>query len=312
MWDMFHFCWPGAFTVCLFPSDCGSQVLPAMAVLHMLFTSILLTACMMEKGSIVAGTLACSDLPGLCGSDEQAICSDAATGPLCSCPRGYIPTPRIDWDNTTTCRSLDEQFHEFCGGQNGYGCFLSYLIKIIDNITSLVLPVQTVSILLDNLVNQSQHSPSTQNDVVQCIEKLLSTLVEPTNFTRSYMELNVVTINPNASLNTYLHTSDALLEVNLITMTMMNAGMASVALVTYEKADSDYLAYYEQLSKMVTVAMTLTTENLQDNPFTLTIKHLAEIEDMDQTFCAQWNNGYWSQICATKYSNSTHTVLDQC
>ncbi|XP_028828052.1 adhesion G protein-coupled receptor E1-like [Denticeps clupeoides] len=294
---------------------------------------------------VYQGPLECSGEPLLCGTDQQATC------PLCSCPDSFVPSPQTVWDNTTTCTNLIDKLSEKCQPSE-IDCSLQFLLQMGNNITSQVLPQNTVRVFLDNVLtyfgflNQSSYGDSVLNFVENMASKLVQMTWNKTieNITTNTTEINIISIGPLANLtqNPQMKTSDALLDIGLISLAKNNNGSASVVLITYKnleqvlKPDLFYTktcSVKTMMSSVVTVVLPHVDKKELDSPVNFTLRHkkVGVLQDSDKdevvgqlpqffvmqksTYtqarmdCVYWNKSAWVlDGCEVTFGNSTHTV----
>ncbi|XP_052397541.1 adhesion G protein-coupled receptor E3-like [Carassius gibelio] len=226
---------------------------------------------------------------------------------------------------------------EGCTNISG-GCFQNLLEKI-ENITAQVLPFDTVSSILNVIFNASEkilESSSSSNPaelasygnrVLKTSEKLISTLVKPTDtsvnvsFTLAAIEGQVFMVGPQVTLDKIprLDTTNSSVDIDLIGIARNNTERsAAVAFMSYNMMENllkpDFFnksndTIKTMMSTVISATLPKTTNTKLTKPVNFTLKHIREFDPNGSLFCVYWNISAWIvDGCSVLKSNSSHTV----
>ncbi|XP_026128132.1 adhesion G protein-coupled receptor E3-like [Carassius auratus] len=226
---------------------------------------------------------------------------------------------------------------EGCTNISG-GCFQNLLEKI-ENITAQVLPFDTVSSILNVIFNASEkilESSSSSNPaelasygnrVLKTSEKLISTLVKPTDtsvnvsFTLAAIEGQVFMVGPQVTLDKIprLDTTNSSVDIDLIGIARNNTERsAAVAFMSYNMMENllkpDFFnksndTIKTMMSTVISATLPKTTNTKLTKPVNFTLKHIREFDPNGSLSCVYWNINEWIvDGCSVLKSNSSHTV----
>ncbi|XP_067298560.1 adhesion G protein-coupled receptor E3-like [Pseudorasbora parva] len=219
-----------------------------------------------------------------------------------------------------------------------WDCFQN-LLDQIENITSQVLSVNTVTNILTVVFNASESSllssssvspaklASDGNRVLKSSEKLISTLVKPTNtsanvsFTLAALEVKVFMVGPNVTLDKIprLVTTNSSVDIDLIGIAKNNSGgSAAVAFMSYNTMENLLKADFfntsndtikTMMSTVISATLPKTTNTKLTKPVNFTLKHIREFDPSGSLSCVYWNISEWIvDGCSVLETNSSFTV----
>ncbi|XP_051559395.1 adhesion G protein-coupled receptor E3-like [Myxocyprinus asiaticus] len=217
------------------------------------------------------------------------------------------------------------------------GC-VQNLLNLIENITADVLPLKDVTKILDVALNTSEKivgsssSPDELvtygNRVLKASEKLISTLVKPTDtsdsvsFTLDTVEVQVFMVGPQVSLNQIpqLDTANASVDIDLIGIAKNNheTKSAAVAFMSYNTMENvlrpDFFNTSDDtvktmMSTVISATLPKTDNRALAKPVNFTLKHIREFVSGGNLSCVYWNISEWIvDGCSVVKTNSSHTV----
>ncbi|XP_051722691.1 adhesion G protein-coupled receptor E3-like isoform X2 [Ctenopharyngodon idella] len=237
----------------------------------------------------------------------------------------------------TISPGINITLQEGCTGQN---CFQN-LLEQIENITSSqVLSVNTVTNILTMAFNASEKildsssssvSPtelaSYGNRVLKTSEKLISTLVKPTDtsdnvsFALAAVEGQVFMVGPNVALNKIprLDMTNSSVDIDLIGIAKNNdKGSAAVAFMGYNTMENllkpDFFntsndTVKTMMSTVISATLPKTNNTKLTKPVNFTLKHIREFDPNGSLSCVYWNISEWIvDGCSVLETNSSYTV----
>ncbi|XP_026103145.1 adhesion G protein-coupled receptor E3-like [Carassius auratus] len=228
---------------------------------------------------------------------------------------------------------------EGCTEQTTLEC-LQNLFEQIENITVQELPVNTVMDILNMVFNTSEKileslssaSPaelaSYGNRVLQTSEKLISTLVKPTDtndsvsFTLAALEVEVFMVGPHVTLKKIprLETTNSSVDIDLIGIAKNNnlTRSAAVGFMSYVTMENllkpDFFntsndTVKTMMSTVISVTLPKTTNTKLTKPVNFTFRHIREFDPNGSLSCVYWNISEWIvDGCSVLETNSSHTV----
>ncbi|XP_051559394.1 putative adhesion G protein-coupled receptor E4P [Myxocyprinus asiaticus] len=223
---------------------------------------------------------------------------------------------------------------EQCKSQTSGKC-LQNLLNQIDNITAEVLPLNEVTNILDLVLNTSEKIVGSSSDLVsygnhvlKASEKLISTLVKPTNtsdwinFTLDTVEVQVFMVGPNVTLDKIpqLDTTNASVDIDLIAIARNNpkTKSAAVAFMSYNTMENvlrpDFFNTSDDtvktmMSTVISATLPKTDNKELTKPVNFTLKHIREFVSGCNLSCVYWNISEWIvDGCSVVKTNSSHTV----
>ncbi|XP_037399199.1 adhesion G protein-coupled receptor E3-like [Pygocentrus nattereri] len=238
-------------------------------------------------------------------------------------PAAETPVPNI-----TVSTECKDNFTPKCGED---------LFNQLENITAQVLPPQVVVKYLDMVLNTQEQllkvetaSPekmaSYGNTVLNRTEKLVSTLVKPTettdsvNISRNGLDIQVFAVGPKASLNEIpqLRISSTQMDIDLIQISKNNDGSAAAAFMSFSNMASMLKPNFfnttnntvkTMMSIVVSATLPKTTNMQLPRPVNFTLEHIEEIDPNGTLSCVYWNNTVWVEDgCSLLQTNSSHSV----
>ncbi|XP_039508755.1 adhesion G protein-coupled receptor E3-like [Pimephales promelas] len=225
-----------------------------------------------------------------------------------------------------------------CRSQNSTGCFQN-LLENKENITAQSLSLDTVTTLLTTAINASEKilessssvSPtelaSYGNRVLKISEKLISTLVKPTDtsdnvsFTLATVEGQIFMVGPNVALDKIprLDTTSSSVDIDLIGIANNNIeGFAAVAFMSFHTMENllkpDFFntsndVVKTMMSTVISVTLPRTTNTKLTKPVNFTLKHIRDSAPSGSLSCVYWNISEWIvDGCSVLETNSNYTV----
>ncbi|XP_052394631.1 adhesion G protein-coupled receptor E3-like [Carassius gibelio] len=261
----------------------------------------------------------------------------------------------ISTDTTVTAKTtfavINITQQKGCTSQTSGGCF-DNLFAQIENITAQVLPLDTVTNILSMAFNTSENiletssssssssspssSPSSSanqvklasfgNRVLKTSEKLISTLVKPTDtsdnvsFVLPTVEGQVFMVGPQVTLDKIprLDTTNSSVDIDLIGIAKNNNETTAVAFMSYNTMENllkpDFFntssdTNKTMMSTVISATLPKTTNTKLTKPVNFTLKHIREFDPNGSLFCVYWNISEWIvDGCFVLKSNSSHTV----
>ncbi|XP_056090492.1 uncharacterized protein LOC130070208 [Rhinichthys klamathensis goyatoka] len=269
------------------------------------------------------------------GNKDTCTCY-SSTLSSCFCETN-IYTPNTLSPTTTGLDNIDNMPDQ-CRSQNSTGCFQNLLDKI-ENITDQELSLDTVTTILTMAFNASEKilessssvSPtelaSYANRVLKISEKLISTLVKPTDtsanvsFTLATVEGQVFMVGPNVALDKIprLDTTSSSVDIDLIGIAKNNSeGSAAVAFMSFNTMENllkpDFFntsndAVKTMMSTVISATLPKTTNTKLTKPVNFTLKHIREFDPSGSLSCVYWNISEWIvDGCSVLKTNSSYTV----
>uniref|UniRef100_A0A8B9HD36 GAIN-B domain-containing protein n=1 Tax=Astyanax mexicanus TaxID=7994 RepID=A0A8B9HD36_ASTMX len=191
------------------------------------------------------------------------------------------------------------------------------LFNQIQNISAQVLRLQDVTTYLGMVLNTQEQllkleaaNPeklvSYGNAVLNTTEKLVSTLVTPTETSYNLsislkgLDLQVFAVGPNASMNKIpqLSLGSTQMEIDLIQISKNNNGSAAVAFMSYSNMNSmlkpsffnttDNDTVKTMMSTVVSATLPKTSDTRLTKPVNFTMKHIVETDPIDTLSCVYW------------------------
>ncbi|XP_067260249.1 putative adhesion G protein-coupled receptor E4P [Chanodichthys erythropterus] len=221
-------------------------------------------------------------------------------------------------------------------------CFQNLLEQIENISTSQVLSVTTVTNILTMAFNASEKilesssssssvSPaelaSQGNSMLKTSEKLISTLVKPTNtsdnvsFTLDAVEGQVFMVGPNVALDKIprLDTTNSSVDIDLIGIAKNNnERSAAVAFMSFNTMENllkpDFFntsndTIKTMMSTVISATLPKTTNTKLTKPVNFTLKHIREFDPSGSLSCVYWNISEWIvDGCSVLETNSSYTV----
>ncbi|XP_048013046.1 adhesion G protein-coupled receptor L4-like isoform X2 [Megalobrama amblycephala] len=225
-----------------------------------------------------------------------------------------------------------------CDRQTSGGC-IQNLLKQIENITAQVLSVIEVTSILTMAFNASEKILETSssanpkeltsygNDMLKISEKLISTLVKPTDtseivsFTLAAVEGQVFMVGPKFTLDKIprLNTTNSSVDIDLIGIAKNNTGRsASVAFMSYNTMENLLQPNFfntpndtdkTMMSTVISATLPKTTNTELTKPVNFTLKHIRELDPNGSLSCVYWNVSEWVvDGCSVLKTNSSFTV----
>ncbi|XDV16743.1 hypothetical protein PO909_016313 [Leuciscus waleckii] len=218
---------------------------------------------------------------------------------------------------------------------------LQNLLEQIENITDqelhLITPVTDVLNMVLNTSGEISESSSSVspaelasygNNVLKANEKLISTLVKPTDtndsvsFTLAAVEVAVFMVGPSVTLDKIprLVTTNCSVDIDLIGIAKNNneTRSAAVAFMSYNTMENllkpDFFnpstdTIKTMMSTVISVTLLKTTNAKLTKPINFTFKHISEFEPGSSLSCVYWNISEWIvDGCSVLKTNSSYTV----
>ncbi|XDV16730.1 hypothetical protein PO909_016307 [Leuciscus waleckii] len=218
---------------------------------------------------------------------------------------------------------------------------LQNLLEQIENITAqelhLTTPVTDVLNMVLNTSGEISESSSSVspaelasygNNVLKANEKLISTLVKPTDtndsvsFTLAAVEVAVFMVGPSVTLDKIprLVTTNCSVDIDLIGIAKNNneTRSAAVAFMSYNTMENllkpDFFnpsndRIKTMMSTVISVTLLKTTNTKLTKPVNFTFKHISEFEPGSSLSCVYWNISEWIvDGCSVLKTNSSYTV----
>ncbi|XP_051560220.1 adhesion G protein-coupled receptor E3-like isoform X2 [Myxocyprinus asiaticus] len=237
----------------------------------------------------------------------------------------------------TTSTGINITLPDECKSQATGGC-VENLFDQIENITAEVLPLNDVTNILDVALNTSEkiiglyinqnELVSYGNRVLKASEKLISTLVKPTDtsdsvkFTLDTVEAQVFMVGPNVTLHKIpqLDTTNASVDIDLIGIAQNNqeTKSAAVAFMSYTTMENvlrpDFFntsddSVKTMMSTVISATLPKTDNTKLTKPVNFTLKHIREFVSGGNLSCVYWNISEWIvDGCSVVKTNSSHTV----
>ncbi|XP_067261495.1 adhesion G protein-coupled receptor E3-like [Chanodichthys erythropterus] len=237
--------------------------------------------------------------------------------------------------STPTTTGLSNILLDQCRSQTSGGC-LQNLLDNIESIKDQVLPLTVVTTVLDVALNTSKISESADskelvtlgNSVIKASEKLISSLVKPTetcdnvSFTLDTVEVQVFMIGPKFTSDQIpqLDTKNASMDIDLVGIAKSNKGTrsAAVAFMTYTKMENllkpDFFNTSDDtiktmMSTVISATLPKTINTKLTKPVNFTLKHIREFDPSGSLSCVYWNISEWIvDGCSVLETNSSYTV----
>ncbi|XP_056320718.1 adhesion G protein-coupled receptor E3-like [Danio aesculapii] len=227
---------------------------------------------------------------------------------------------------------------ESCTNQTPEEC-LETLLEQIDKITAEVLPLNTVTSLLNTVLDATKEileSPQSAsqaefayygNRVLKTSEKLISTLVKPTktsanvSFTLSSLEGRVFMVGPHVTFDEIppLMTSNSSVDIDLVGIAKNNTEKsAAVGFMSYATMENLLRADFfnttnntinTMMSTVISVTLPKTTNKELTKPVNFTFRHIRGFDPSGSLSCVYWNSTEWIvDGCSVLNTNSNFTV----
>ncbi|XP_051750954.1 adhesion G protein-coupled receptor E3-like [Ctenopharyngodon idella] len=223
----------------------------------------------------------------------------------------------------------------------GQNCFQNLLEQIENISTSQVLSVTTVTNILTMAFNASEKilgssssssvSPAELaahgNRVLKTSEKLISTLVKPTDtsdnvsFTLATVEGQVFMVGPQVTLDKIprLDTTNSSVDIDLIGIANNSeTRSAAVAFMSYNTMENllkpDFFntsndTVKTMMSTVISATLPKITNTKLTKPVNFTFKHIREFDPNGSLSCVYWNISEWIvDGCSVLKTNSSYTV----
>ncbi|CAM4467302.1 unnamed protein product [Leuciscus chuanchicus] len=167
------------------------------------------------------------------------------------------------------------------------------------------------------------------NRVLKANEKLISTLVKPTDtndsvsFTLAAVEVEVFMVGPNVTLDKIprLDTTNSSVDIDLIGIAKNNnetRSTAAVAFMSYNTMENllkpDFFntsndTIKTMMSTVISATLPKTTNTKLTKPVNFTLKHIREFDPNGSLSCVYWNISEWIiDGCSVLKTNSSYTV----
>ncbi|XP_056311965.1 adhesion G protein-coupled receptor E3-like [Danio aesculapii] len=239
------------------------------------------------------------------------------------------------------CAVIKITLQEGCSSQSSGGC-LQNLFEQIENITIQELPLNTVTDILNVIFNTSEKilvslsstsssaSPaqlaSYGNKVLKNSEKLISTLVKPTdtsanvNFTLEAVEGQVFMVGQQVTLDKIpqLDTTYSSMDIDLIGIAKNNNDRSAVAFMSYTTMENLLKADFfnttndtikTMMSTVISATLPKTSNTTLTKAVNFTFRHIREFDPNGSLSCVYWNISEWIvDGCSVLNNNSSHTV----
>ncbi|XP_073697997.1 adhesion G protein-coupled receptor E3-like [Garra rufa] len=245
--------------------------------------------------------------------------------------------PTVYW--SAYCADIHITLQEGCTTQTSLDC-LQNLLEQIENITAQVLPLNTVTNILTLVFNTSERileasllSNPTElasygNRALKASEKLVSTLVKPTDtndsvsFTLAAVEGQVFMVGPHVTLDKIprLDTTNSSVDIDLIGIANNNneTRSAAVAFMSYNTMENllkpDFFntsnnTIKTMMSTVISATLPKTTNTKLTKPVNFTLRHIREFDPSGSLSCVYWNISEWIvDGCSVLETNSSYTV----
>ncbi|XP_058608821.1 adhesion G protein-coupled receptor E3-like isoform X2 [Onychostoma macrolepis] len=258
-----------------------------------------------------------------------------------ACPGSYYvyelvrPTPGY----AAYCGGINITLPEECTKQLTQEC-LQNLLEQMENITAQELPVTTVTNILnlvfntlEKIVESSSLSNKTElasygNRLLEANEKLISTLVKPTNtsdnvsFTLAAVGAEVFMVGPVVTLEKIprLDTTNSSMDIDLIGIAKNNneTRSANVGFMSFNTMEnllkSDFFntpnnTIKTMMSTVISATLPKTTNTKLTKPVNFTFRHIREFDPNGSLSCVYWNISEWIvDGCSVLKTNSSFTV----
>ncbi|XP_026108955.1 uncharacterized protein LOC113081134 [Carassius auratus] len=276
----------------------------------------------------------CYGYNGYCLGNTDTCTCYGSTLSSCFCePNISIPTTISP---TTAGVSITLQDQYVSQTSRGY---LQNHTEQIEYITAQELSSYTVMDMLTVVFNTSERileSSSSENStelalignrVLQTSEKLISTLVKPTDtnasvsFTLPAVEVEVFMVGPQVTLEKIprLNTTNSSVDIDLIGIARNNnGGSAAVAFMSYNTMEKllkpDFFntsndTVKTMMSTVISVTLPKTTNTKLTKPVNFTFRHIREFDPSGSLSCVYWNISEWIvDGCSVLQTNSSYTV----
>ncbi|XP_050961582.1 adhesion G protein-coupled receptor E3-like [Labeo rohita] len=183
-------------------------------------------------------------------------------------------------------------------------------------------------ILESSLLSNPTELASYGNRVLKASEKLISTLVKPTDtnysvsFTLAAVEGKVFMVGPNITLEkvSQLEMKNSSVDIDLIGIAKNNneTRSAAVAFMSYNTMENllkpDFFntsndTVKTMMSTVISATLPKTTNTKLTKPVNFTFKHIREFNPSGSLFCVYWNISEWIvDGCSVLKTNSSYTV----
>ncbi|XP_067260246.1 adhesion G protein-coupled receptor E3-like [Chanodichthys erythropterus] len=234
----------------------------------------------------------------------------------------------------TTSAGINITLPVECNSQN---CFQN-LIEQIENISasqvlSTVTNILTIAFNASEKILESSSSSvspaelaSQGNSMLKTSEKLISTLVKPTDtsdnvsFTLAAVEGQVFMVGPQVTLDKIprLDTTNSSVDIDLIGIAKNNNETTAVAFMSYNKMENllkpDFFntsndTIKTMMSTVISATLPKTTNTKLTKPVNFTLKHIREFDPNGSLSCVYWNISEWIvDGCSVLETNSSNTV----
>ncbi|XDV16608.1 hypothetical protein PO909_016250 [Leuciscus waleckii] len=217
---------------------------------------------------------------------------------------------------------------------------LQNLLEQIEDIKDQELPLTNVTDSLNMVLNASgeisESSSSVSlaelasygNRVLKANEKLISTLVKPTDtndrvsFTLAAVEVTVFMVGPSVTLDKIprLDTTNCSVDIDLIGIAKNNneTRSAAVAFMSYNTLENllkpDFFntstdTIKTMMSTVISATLPKTTNSTLTKPVNFTFKHISEFDPDGSLSCVYWSISEWIvDGCSVLKTNSSYTV----
>ncbi|XP_052463621.1 adhesion G protein-coupled receptor E1 isoform X7 [Carassius gibelio] len=237
----------------------------------------------------------------------------------------------------TTTAVINITLQEGCTTSGG--C-LKNLFEKIENITATVLPLNLVTNILTMAFNASEKiletttsaSPtelaSYGNSMLKTSEKLISTLVKPTDtndsvkFNLPTVEGQVFMVGPQVTLDKIprLDTTNSSVDIDLIGIAKNNyeTRSAAVAFMSYNTMENllkpDFFntsnkTVKTMMSTVISATLPKTSNTKLTEPVNFMLKHIRKFDPIGSLSCVYWNISEWIvDGCVVLKTNGSYTV----
>ncbi|XP_066511260.1 adhesion G protein-coupled receptor E3-like [Hoplias malabaricus] len=236
--------------------------------------------------------------------------------------------PQVGVPNITVSSECQANFTSGCGED---------VFNQIGNITAQVLPSQVVKTYLSvvfkaqgQLLNVSTLNPQKLatygNSVLNTTEKLVSTLVKPTdttdfvNMSLDGLDIQAFTVGPKANLTEIpqLSVKNTQMDIDLIQISDNNNGSAAVAFMSYSNMENMLKPSFfnptnnsvkTMMSTVVSATLPKTPNTQLSTPVNFTLQHITDIAPDSTLSCVYWNNTEWIvDGCELLQSSTSYSV----
>ncbi|XP_042621846.1 putative adhesion G protein-coupled receptor E4P [Cyprinus carpio] len=207
------------------------------------------------------------------------------------------------------------------------------ILSMAFNTSENILETHTIIIIIissssSSIISQPDKLASYGNRMLKTSEKLISTLVKPTetsdnvNFTLPTVEGQVFMVGPLVTLEKIprLETTNSSLDIDLIGIAKNNneTKSAAVAFMSYNTMENllkpDFFntsndMIKTMMSTVISATLPKTTNTKLTKPVNFTLRHIREFDPSGSLFCVYWNISEWIvDGCSVLKTTSSYTV----